>query len=143
MNKLNNEDQKIWDNFTKTMSELKNSKYKSIPYIPSREIIENIIKPYINTTNKKPYTTILDLHGMTKNESFHQLEIRLIVFKTQGHKCILVITGKGHGKDNHPGILKRKVPMWLETVKFKNIVRGWSQAKKEDGGDGAIYVHLK
>lgn len=86
------------------------------------------------------YDAKLDLHGMTRNEAHKALETFLCVQKMRGSKCVLVITGKGHGKGEGLGILKRKVPLWLEISK---MVSSWSIATLRDGGDGALYVKIK
>lgn len=88
------------------------------------------------------YSKVLDLHGMTRDEAYQYLEVQLSIAKLQNTKCVLVITGKGHGKGEGLGILKRKVPLWLEGPKFNSLVKGYRQADQRDGGEGALYVFL-
>ncbi len=93
--------------------------------------------------NQQGYQARLDLHGMTRDEAYKFLEVQLCIYKSRGYNCILIITGKGHGKGEGLGILKRKVPLWLEGAKFNKIVRTYSQASQRDGGEGALYVYLR
>jgi DNA-nicking Smr family endonuclease len=76
---------------------------------------------------------------MTRDVAHHKLETFLCKEKLRGSRRVLVVTGKGHGKIGI-GILKRKVPLWLEASK---IVYSWAFAEQRDGGAGALYVYLK
>lgn len=107
-----------------------------------------------------PIEARLDLHGMTQ----HQAHGALALFVRQCHaarkRCILVITGKGAAGHRHhriegpfsgemmqdrepPGVLKRKLPMWLKEPDLKPLVLSTSQATPEHGGAGAVYILLK
>ena len=83
---------------------------------------------------------VLDLHGMTRDEAYKYLQTQLNVSKMRGHKIVEIITGKGHGKGDGLGILKRKVPLWMEGAKFGSLVKSWQQVP---GNEGAIYVYLR
>lgn len=87
-----------------------------------------------------PVEARLDLHGYNSQ----QAETRLRSFIQQsadlGHRCILVITGKGVRGE---GILRRNVPFWLKQPPLVGIVLAISNAKPQDGGAGAIYVLLR
>jgi DNA-nicking Smr family endonuclease len=60
---------------------------------------------------------------------------------------VLVITGKGArpGSDPHGerGVLKRQVPLWLESVEFRPLVIGFASAGIGHGGQGALYVRVR
>ena len=93
----------------------------------------------------------LDLHGMTR-EAAHPALTRFLAQGTgAGHRCVLVITGKGTPReldadagfmpDRSLGILRAEVPRWLSDS--RQHVVAWSTAIPRDGGDGALYVLLR
>ena len=138
------DDKKLWEWLTKDVTPLEeNSMPDSTNKIVRFSDIIEEVKPRLRKKSKTRYDARLDLHGMTRNEAFHMMEIVICREKIRGTKTILIITGKGHGKGEGLGILKRKVPMWLSTPKFRKLVKGWEQAEQRDGGEGAIYVFLK
>lgn len=143
--KLTEADLKLWEEYTKRIA---SEGDKASPVYKSPPVIN--LKDYLNDSSNFPeqrkikkqhnrYDAKLDLHGMTRNEAHKALETFLCREKLRGSKCVLIITGKGHGKGEGLGILKRKVPLWLEV---SNIARSWSTAAQSDGGDGALYVKL-
>lgn len=141
---LTEDDKKLWEWLTKDVTPLGEN---SVPDTSKKVVLFSDIveetKLRLRKKSKIRYDARLDLHGMTRNEAFHMMEIVICREKIRGTKTILIITGKGHGKGEGLGILKRKVPMWLSTPKFKKLVKGWKQASLRDGGEGAIYVFLK
>jgi DNA-nicking Smr family endonuclease len=95
----------------------------------------------------------LDLHGMTQG-SAHPALRRFLVHGTEaGHRCVLVITGKGTPREAEPdagfmpdrslGILRSEVPRWLAEPDAQVHVVAWAPAIPRDGGDGALYVLLR
>ena len=87
-----------------------------------------------------PVEARLDLHG----HNAQQAETRLRAFIQQsaslGHRCVLVITGKGVRGE---GVLRRHVPFWLKQPPLGGVVLAISDAAPKDGGAGAIYVMLR
>lgn len=94
----------------------------------------------------------LDLHGFNQDEA----RIALINFITgayeSGKRCLLVITGKGNGKqhDNEEewfmsqkGVLKQKVPEWLAEDVLRPLIVQTHPAQRHHGGDGALYILLR
>ena len=99
----------------------------------------------------------IDLHGMNLEEA----RIRLLDFissrRRQGHRLVLVITGKGaspfsghtlHGRDHfhapeREGRLRRQLPEWLHEAAFRAHVSGFQPAHPKHGGGGAFYVKLR
>lgn len=79
----------------------------------------------------------LDLHGCNQIQAYERLEAFIRARHLEGHRKVLVITGKGSGT------LKRLVPFWLETGPFKELVDSVRHADPCDGGDGALYVYLR
>lgn len=138
--KLTNDDKKVWKSVTKSVTPLgmpQPSFRTAAPIVSIKDI--DLPKP---SQTRRTYQAVLDLHGMTRNEAHDKLTRFLCIQKQKGHKCVLVITGKGYTKSKNggPGILKRKVPLWLEV---SSLVHSWSTARPEDGGEGALYVFLK
>ncbi len=89
-----------------------------------------------------PIDSTIDLHNMTQEQAVR----RLLSFLTQAHdlgqRHVLVITGKG-GSPTSEGVLKRMLPVWLNTPAFSAIVNGYQSASRNHGGDGAFYVRLR
>jgi DNA-nicking Smr family endonuclease len=82
----------------------------------------------------------IDLHGLTWDAARAALESFLRRAAVQGHRAVLVITGKGRLGD---GILRRAVPEWLAAPGLRELVAGVSPAARRHGGEGALYVALK
>ena len=60
-----------------------------------------------------------------------------------GHRCVLLVHGRGlHSKDNIP-ILKQAVRSWLERGQIARAVLAFASARPCDGGVGAVYVLLR
>lgn len=99
----------------------------------------------------------IDLHGMTRGQAQTALERFILSAYHSGHRCVLVITGKGLQKaragkkaempewmnDHEPGVLKRAVPEWLAARPLAGIVLKTHPARPQHGGDGALYVLLR
>ena len=99
----------------------------------------------------------LDLHG----ESIESARLRLQRFlsgaRAEGHRLVLVITGKGaspftshtlHGTGHFHsperlGRLRRLVLEWLNEPEFRAHVSGFQPAHPRHGGGGALYVRLR
>jgi len=84
----------------------------------------------------------LDLHGMTRERAHHALKAFLFRAHDRGARCVLVVTGKGTGRDGG-GVLRRDVPHWLNQAGLRHFVLGIAHAQPRDGGEGALYVLLK
>jgi DNA-nicking Smr family endonuclease len=85
----------------------------------------------------------LDLHGRTQGEAHAALLRFLHRAQANGAKTVLVITGKGGGRDSARGVLKRQVPMWLALPEFRALVVGFGDAAIGHGGEGALYVRVR
>lgn len=85
----------------------------------------------------------LDLHGLTKEEAKPRLEKFISDARIAGHRCVLVVTGRGlHSKDSIP-VLKQSVQAWLTHGRTAKQVLAFCSARPEDGGAGAVYVLLR
>ncbi len=85
----------------------------------------------------------LDLHGMTQAEAHDRLYRFLSDVQSDGGRMILLITGKGAYGEGDRGVLRRSVPHWLASPRFRPLVAGYDQAHRSHGGTGAFYVRLK
>ena len=84
----------------------------------------------------------LDLHGMTQAEAHRALDAFVAASYDAGRRCLLVITGKGQGKQEG-GVLRGKVPLWLNQAPNRGRVLAFDYAQQRDGGTGALYVMLR
>ena len=118
-NKISDKDKKDWENFLSSEDKLPNKDFKN---------------------RKKTYLKInsIDLHGYTLEQANKTIED--------------FITGKGLHSQNEKdpyvskdlSILKYSVPEFISNNKnLMNIIYEIHDAKIDDGGDGAFYIHLK
>lgn len=85
----------------------------------------------------------IDLHGMTAIRAHAALIAFITQSRSAGHRCVLVITGKGGYSDGAPGVLRREAPLWLQTAPIREMIVNVSPAHPRHGGGGALYVYLK
>jgi DNA-nicking Smr family endonuclease len=85
----------------------------------------------------------LDLHGMTQAEAHDRLYRFLSDVQSEGGRLILLITGKGTYGEGDRGVLRRSVPQWLASPRFRPLVAGFEQAHRSHGGAGAFYVRIR
>ena len=91
----------------------------------------------------------IDLHGMRQERAFTALVSFLRQAQADGHRLVLVVTGKG-GKDRNGdnggegrGVLRQAVPAWLSRPDLRALVIGWEEAGSRHGGAGALYVRIR
>ena len=82
----------------------------------------------------------LDIHGLNAEQAERRLSSFLNLALRQGHRVVLVITGKGQMGQ---GVLRRLVPEWLKSGPLSSSVLAISTAQPADGGEGALYVMLR
>jgi DNA-nicking Smr family endonuclease len=88
----------------------------------------------------------IDLHGMTQADAHAALAQFLRRAQRNGARVVLVITGKGaRGTDPHAerGVLKRQVPLWMESAELRPLIVGFESATVGHGGAGALYVRVR
>jgi DNA-nicking Smr family endonuclease len=93
----------------------------------------------------------IDLHGMTQQAAHRTLFAWLRSAHKNGHRLVLVITGKGNPKndENAPwmvsphGVLKQMVPRWLNEAELAALIASVRPAHAKHGGGGALYVYLR
>lgn len=103
----------------------------------------NVQKVTVQYFEKMPFTSTIDLHGLTQMQAEERLELFLQQKQLMQEKVILVITGKGKNPDNQKeyGILHQSIQHFFE--RSAQYVVAYSYAKKHHGGDGAFYVHIR
>jgi len=85
----------------------------------------------------------LDLHGLTAVEARAAIERFLVESLRAGHRCVLVIHGRGHNSKDHTPVLKTKLVAWLARSAVSRMVLAFTTARPHDGGAGAMYVLLR
>lgn len=81
----------------------------------------------------------LDLHGLNPDAARDALCGFIDQHSHAGHRCLLIIHGKGGRHDEEP-VLKNHVNHWLQQL---SQVLAFHSAIPRDGGTGAVYVLLK
>lgn len=85
----------------------------------------------------------LDLHGMVQTEARTEVEAFLDGARKNGHRCVLIVHGRGlHSKDSVP-VLKERMKVWLSRGRIGKSVLAYASARPPDGGVGAVYVLLR
>lgn len=82
----------------------------------------------------------LDLHGMTLVEAEAALKNFIAYHRAQGHRWVLVITGKGVRGE---GRLRKALPEWLSAPAQSQAIAEFDQAAIAHGGGGAFYLRLR
>jgi len=85
----------------------------------------------------------LDLHGMTSDQAQENLLFFIRESYMQGHRCVLIVTGRGHNSPGGQSILRQETEGWLTRDPVKRVVLAFCTAQPKDGGAGAIYVLLR
>ncbi len=97
-----------------------------------------------------PIEATLDLHGLSQVKAFPALRDFIVSCALTGKRCVLVITGKGASEgglrdplSSGQGVLKRRLPEWLQDPAIAPYVLKLQGAKPQHGGGGAFYVLLR
>ena len=132
-NNISDKDKKDWDEFTKSTEKLPN---KDIKY----------------SKNNKVKTRSIDLHGYTLDEANKTVEDFITKSFEENVNKLIVVTGKGLHSDNEKdpyvskelGILKYSIPEFISNhSNLMSMINDMTDAKIEDGGEGAFYIFLK
>lgn len=83
---------------------------------------------------------VIDLHGLVSDEARLYVATFLNDCKRRGLRCVRIIHGKGLGSHNREPVLKHKLRGWLMQ---RDEVIAYAQARKNDGGSGAVIVLIK
>jgi len=82
----------------------------------------------------------IDLHGLVSDEARLYVATFLNDCKKRGIRCVRIVHGKGLGSRNREPILKHKLRGWLIQ---RDEVIAYAEARRQDGGSGAVIVLLK
>ncbi|MDP3678269.1 MAG: Smr/MutS family protein, partial [Methylotenera sp.] len=82
----------------------------------------------------------IDLHGLISDEARLYVSTFISDCKKCGIRCVRIVHGKGLGSRNRESVLKHKLRGWLMQ---KDEVIAYAQARRQDGGSGAVIVLLK
>ncbi len=85
----------------------------------------------------------LDLHGMVLEDARAAVDDFLKEQQRLGHRCVLLVTGKGKNSPGQQGVLREKVPQWLARGPSARRVLAFVSARPCDGGIGALYVLMR
>ena len=94
----------------------------------------------------------LDLHGLSLNDANEKIEKFIIESFDNGHRELLVVTGKGLRSKTYKdpylseglSILKNSIPEFISSNKnLSEKIYKIKKATPKDGGDGAIHIFLK
>jgi DNA-nicking Smr family endonuclease len=83
----------------------------------------------------------LDLHGMYQDAAHHALTDFITSSAAVGKRYVLVITGRGSREGS--GVLRERLPQWLNQPPCRDLVVAFAGARPEHGRDGAFYVLLR
>ena len=91
---------------------------------------------------------VLDLHGLTEDEAFVQVDNFIPQCYAEKKRCVIIITGKGglHQQEDifaPRGILKCSVPQWLNMPRLRAMILLFKNPSERLGGKGALYILLK
>ena len=89
-----------------------------------------------------PIEAEIDLHGHTLDEAHRVLNAFIAAHAAAGRRCVRVITGKGSFRQGG-GVLKTAVPRWLNEPPLQDGILAFAHARRDDGGEGALYVLLR
>ena len=81
----------------------------------------------------------VSLRQRTQEEARQLLESFLRARRAAGDRFVMVIHGKGYRSPEGRAVLAPRVPEWLAGWK-PELVATWGEARREDGGSGALYV---
>ena len=130
----NQEDKKIWEDYTKNPTDIYDKERDTSNNIRSRERFK------------------FDLHGFTLDEANTKVKDIIEYCSKNKFKELLLITGKGiHSKTDEDiyiskdlGKLKYSVPEFLRTnSELNKLILSINDAESKDGGKGAIIIKLK
>ncbi len=85
----------------------------------------------------------IDLHGMIAETARAAVDRFLVESVAHGHRCVLIVHGRGHNSKDQTPVLKERLKSWLARGRAARIVLGFTTARPCDGGAGALYVLLR
>jgi DNA-nicking Smr family endonuclease len=158
---MKKEDPSLWCLWKKQVTPLKKKDHLP-PSLPSQAFSDTSQKPepsfekafssrpleewpsrYQKCSRRPSIEKRLDLHGDRLSEAQNRVQTFLEKNYQQGVSCVLIITGKGLGRqaEEKKATIRSSLPLWLNAL--PHMVKSFSQSKQKDGGEGAFYVFLK
>ena len=132
-NRISDKDKKDWEEFLSSREKLQDKDHK--------------------LKKKKQYKTkSIDLHGYSLKEANETIQDFINKSYEENVNRLIVVTGKGLHSNNEKdpyvstdlSILKYSVPEFIKNnIESMKKITEITDAKIEDGGDGAFYIHLK
>ena len=119
-------------------------------FINSTEKLPN--KDFKRQKNKNLKIRSIDLHGYTLDQANKTIENFINKAFSENINKLIIVTGKGLHSENEKdpyvskdlGILKYSVPEFItNNASLMNKINQITDAKIEDGGEGAFYIFLK
>jgi DNA-nicking Smr family endonuclease len=86
---------------------------------------------------------VLDLHGLRVLEARRRIESFLLESRSVGHRCVLLVTGRGLRSGPGGPVLRGEVVDLLTQMPFSPGVLGVVSAPPSLGGSGALLVLLR
>ena len=172
-NPLNEEDLSFWEEFSSNVKKIRQPQEKPTKQVQLKEVIPDVkmeevysgtvletldidnINNIDGSTAKKfkksefRIEATLDLHGYTEDKAYDTVLGFVKSAYIQGKRCILIITGKGLNKEkeddifSNKGILKERVPQWLNSRELRPLILSFRHPEAKLGGSGALYILLK
>jgi len=103
----------------------------------SRETLGRLVR------GEFPISAHLDLHRMPLEEARRAVDEFLVQQQKRGHRCVLLVTGKGKNSPGGQGVLREHVPQWLARGPSARRVLAFASARPCDGGLGALVVLMR
>ena len=85
----------------------------------------------------------IDLHGLVTEEARAAVDRFLAEAARAGHRCLLIVHGRGLNSKDHTPVLKERLKTWLSRGRAAHLVLAFTTARPHDGGAGALYVLLR
>jgi len=89
------------------------------------------------------YQAILDLHGLSAVAARAAVETFISSAFITGHRCVLIVHGRGHNSRDNVPVLKERLKGWLARGRIGRVLLAFTSARPADGGAGALYVLLR
>ena len=110
-----------------------------------------LVKPVLLDANlhkqfKNHHFSKIDLHGLTVDQAHQKLIEYFSINYKKKNLFHIVVTGLGNktnGEEFFTGKIRRQFPFWLDTEKFRFMIKSYSPCKIQHGGLGAFYIKLK
>ena len=163
--KISDKDKQDWENFLNNKKKNLNKNFENKKNIKNQDKDKQDWESFLNNKEKIPNKDFIhkknirhekikkiDLHGYTIEEANKAIGQFIQKCFDENFTKIIVITGKGLRSKNveNPylskdlSILKYSVPEFIENNKIlTQFIIETTDAKIEDGGSGAFYIHLK